>query len=105
MRSLMFKVNGQKIEKDPNCDFSGIVAGTKGYLKAKFTFTEEWNDCILVARFWKGSEEHAARIVKDECDIPPEALTGKAFKVSVIGKRGGYLIKTNRILIEQEVNR
>ena len=105
MRSLMFKVNAQKIVRDPECDFTGIVAGTKGYLKAKFIFTEEWNGCILVASFWKGSEEHAVRIVNNECDIPPEALTGATFKVSVTGKRRDFLIKTNRVLVVQEVNR
>lgn len=105
MRSLMFKVNGQKIEKDPACDFSGLVAGTEGYLKAKFTFSEEWNGCILVASFWKGGTEHAARIVNNECDIPSEALTGATFKVSAVGKRRGLLIKTNKVIVVQEVNR
>lgn len=104
MRSLMFKVNGQKIERDPKCDFSGIVAGTEGYLKAKFTFSEEWNDCILVASFWKGAE-YAVRIVNNECDIPSEALTGATFKVSVVGKRRGLFINTNKVTVVQEVNR
>jgi hypothetical protein len=101
----MFKVNGQQIEKDPNCDFSGLVAGTEGYLKAKFTFSEEWKDCVLVASFWRGINEHAALIKNNECEIPPEALKTTAFSVSVTGKRGGYKITTNRIFVRQEANR
>lgn len=105
MRSLMFKVNGQKITKDPECDFSGLVAGSEGYLEAKFTFSEEWNNCIVVARFWRGIKEHAVKIVNGKCDIPPEALTGATFKVSVVGKRRGFLINTNKITVVQEVCR
>lgn len=105
MRSLMFKVNAQKITKDPECNFEGIVAGTEGYLKAKFSFSEEWNDCIQVASFWRGKEEHAERIVNGECTIPTEALTGATFKVSVIGKRRDFLINTNKTLVVQEVCR
>lgn len=104
-RTLTFNINGQQIAKDPKCDFSGLVAGTVGYLKAKFTFSEEWNDCILVASFWRGNNEHAARIVNGECEIPSEALTGAIFKVSVTGKRGDYKITTNKVFVRQEVNR
>ena len=62
MRALKFNVNAQQIHKDPDCGFSNIVAGTKNYLKAHFTFSPEWQDCILVARFWRGGKEYAALI-------------------------------------------
>ena len=105
MRILEFIVNTQHIAKDPNCDFSNIVAGTKNYLKAHFTFSSEWQDCILVASFWRGGKEHAALIQDGFCDIPPEVLTGRTFHVSVIGQKDDYRITTNRILVRQEVSR
>lgn len=105
MRLLKFNVNTQVIQKDPNCDFDNIVAGTKDYLKAQFTFSPEWQDCILVASFWRGKQEHAALIRNGECMIPPEALVGPTFRVSVIGQRGNYQITTNSIVVRQEVSR
>ncbi len=38
MRILKFIVNKQKIRPDPTCDFSGLIKGTSGYLKASFSF-------------------------------------------------------------------
>lgn len=36
MRSLKFNVSGQIVSPDQSCDFTGLVPGTKGYLKAEF---------------------------------------------------------------------
>lgn len=105
MRVLNFNVNAQQIHKDPDCDFSNIVAGSKNYLTAHFTFSPEWQDCILVASFWRGGKEYAALIQDGVCDIPPEALVGRTFGLSVIGQREDYRIATNRIIVRQEVSR
>lgn len=106
MRLLVFNVSSQHIHKDPNCDFGHIVAGTKNYLRAKFTFSDEWTDCIKVASFWRGEKEEAVMLNKDgACDIPPEILTGATFRVSVTGQKNGYRITTNKILVRQEVSR
>lgn len=105
MRLLKFNVNAQTIEKDPDCDFDNIVAGTQGYLKAQFTFSPEWRDCILVASFWRGKSEHAVFIRNGECMIHPDALVGPTFRVSVTGQRGDYRITTNKVLVRQEVSR
>ena len=48
-RTLVFKINRQKIEKDG--DFSGLVKGTRGYLQASFSYTNEWNGCKKAAVF------------------------------------------------------
>ena len=103
MRTLKFLVNGQLIRYDPECDFSGIVSGTEGYLQAEFNFSEDWDDCIKIARFWRGNEEHAVFIENDKCDIPSEVLNNKTFRVSVIGKKEKFLITTNAALVRQEV--
>lgn len=105
MRLLKFNVNAQHILKDPNCDFTNIVAGTKGYLRAQFTFSPEWQDCVMVASFWRGQEEHAEFIINGECMIPEEALVGPTFRVSVVGQRGYYRITTDKVLVRQEVSR
>ena len=106
MRLLTFNVDSQSVHKDPNCDFSNIVAGTENYLRAKFTFSDEWRDCVKVASFWRGEKEHAVLINGDgTCEIPPEVLTGATFRVSVIGQKQGYRITTNKIIVRQEVSR
>lgn len=105
MRLLVFNVDSQRIQKDPNCDFSNIVAGTNNYLRAKFTFSDEWRDCVKAVSFWRGEKEYAVLLNNDECDIPPEALVGATFRVSVTGQRNGCFIPTNKILVRQEVSR
>jgi hypothetical protein len=106
MRLLTFNVESQCVHKDPNCDFTNIVAGTKNYLRAKFTFSDEWRDCVKVASFWRGEKEYAAVLNSDGiCDIPPEALIGATFRVSVIGQKQDYRITTNKIVVRQEVPR
>ena len=108
MRILEFNVAKQRITKKQDCDFSGLVAGSVGYLYAKFHFSEnEWNRCTdKIARFWIGEREYAKLLGADNtCVIPPEVLTGKRFEVSVIGAANGYKIETNKINVRQEVNR
>ena len=108
-RTLAFNVKQQRLMKRPNCDFSGIVSGSVGYLRVKFYFSpEEWNKCTLkVARFWLGDEEHSVKLDEtNSCDIPPEVLTGEVFEVSVLGaSTDTYRIETNTIKVKQEVAR
>ena len=106
MRLLTFNVDSQHICKDPNCDFTNIVAGTNSYLRAKFTFSDEWRDCVKVASFWRGEKEQAVLLNSDgTCDIPHQVLSGASFRVSVIGQKQNYRITTNRIVVRQEVFR
>lgn len=105
MRLLEFNVSSQCIHKDPNCDFNNLVAGTKNYLRAKFTFSDEWDGCTKAVSFWRGEKEHAVLLTGDTCDIPPEVLTGATFRVSVTGQHDDYLLTTNKILVRQEVSR
>lgn len=104
-RLLKFNVTGQRITKAPDCDFTDIVAGTSGYLKAKFEFSHEWDGCTKVAQFWRGDKECATLIENGECDIDPTILVGPTFRVSVIGQRTNFRITTNKTLIRQEVQK
>lgn len=102
MRTLRFLVQGQKIRPDPLCDFSGLVPGSQGYLKAEFIFDEHWAGCKKCASFFRmGGMEDAKPIVNNCCMIPDAVLDRKLFHVSVTGKRSGYVITTNRITVKQ----
>ena len=106
MRTLEFNVSKQRLTKKMGCDFSCLVAGSVGYLQAKFEFSEkEWSKCSTkIARFWIEEQEYAKCLDENNCcTIPPEALTGSKFGVSVIGAAPGYQIETNKIYVRQEV--
>lgn len=103
MRYLNFIIDGQIIKKDPDCDFSNIVPGTTGYLIARFTFSEEWNNTVKVAAFWRNGHECPPQILKDghSCVIPSEALTSRQFTISVLGKNEKIKLTTNKVEVVQ----
>lgn len=104
MRTLEFTVDCQKVRKKSDCDFSGIVAGSVGFLRAKFYFSQEWSDCKKAASFWVESQEHSVILDEnDSCTIPAEALSTERFEVSVTGAKRGYKITTNKTKVRQEV--
>ena len=105
MRTLEFDVKKQRIIKKRTCDFSGLVAGSIGYLKAKFIFSKDWKQCVAkFASFWVDEEEYAVKLDENNCCmIPPEALMKNKFKVSVIGANPPYQIGTNKTTVKQEV--
>lgn len=102
MRTLIFQVTAQKIEKDPDCDFSGIVAGTSGYLRAKFRFSPEWQGLVKVAIFYSPGEEYPVKLENDECTIPSEALKWRLWSVSVLGGKKGYRLPTGKVEVKQD---
>lgn len=107
MRTLKFIVEAQTIRQDPNCDFSGLVPGSEGYLKAEFTFSKDWSGCRKVAAFYSNlGREYEPQILNngDSCMIPSEALQRSIFKMQVIGKKDGYRICTNKLTVVQGVN-
>ena len=104
MRILKFEANGQKLKKESSCDFSGIVPGTSGYLKALFSFSAEWTGMVKVAEFRKltSDEPVSVPIINNECMVPVEVTGGNKWYVKVIGKRGGMIIPTNNCRVRQE---
>lgn len=104
MRTLRFIVDGQIITKDPNCDFEGLVPGTVGYLQAEFSFSPEWNGCAKVAAFYSPmGRELTPRILTDgkTCMIPADVTKLGTFQVGVIGQKGDFEIKTDKVLVKQ----
>lgn len=103
MRTLHFTVTGQTITRSAGCDFDGIVAGSRGYLFARFHFSADWDGCKKVAVFKCGGKEYPAPLVAGACEIPPEALTGPLVQVYVLGRRGGLEIPTGEVAFAQDV--
>lgn len=104
MRTLVFTVKNQIIQRDISCDFSGLVAGTTGYLRAKFSFSEDWNGCAKVAGFFlkDGTEFQPCVLDSDNsCFIPEEILKYHEFNVKLFGKKTNYTITTRPITIKQ----
>lgn len=108
IRILKFIVDGQIIKQNPNCDFTGLVPGTDGYLAAEFSFSPEWNGAIKVAEFWRGVKECPPQLLEDgeTCMIPAEALKGKKFALRIIGKsKDAPRIATGKIKVRQDGGR
>lgn len=106
-RILKFKVKKQQLTRDRSCDFSNIVAGSVGYLRARFYLSSEWDGCKKVASFWaeENGEEYAVFLDENNsCLIPTEALTNGYFYVRVTGAKAGYKLMTNKIGVKQEVH-
>lgn len=104
MRILQFVADGQRLKKKTDCDFSGLVAGSEGYLRAEFTFSDEWNDCKKAASFWVGDKEYAELLDdNNSCVIPADALVGSLFEVSVVGVKPKYKINSTKTKVRQEV--
>lgn len=105
MRTLKFIVDDQKITKDPNCDFSGLVPGSEGYLQAEFSFSPVWNGCTKVAAFYSAlGNEYPPRALPNgkSCIIPAEALKKRTFKVQIFGRKGEMTLTTNKVTIHQD---
>ena len=105
LRVLKFIVNGQILEKDPNCDFSGLVPGTFGYIQAEFSFSPEWNNVAKAAGFYSAmGKEYPAKVLEDgkTCMIPVEALAKKAFKIHIVGRTPNSYITTNKVEVLQD---
>ena len=104
MRTLKFIIEGQTIKQDPNCDFSGLVPGTSGYLMAEFSFSKEWKGLVKVAGFVSGDKEYEPKILENgkTCIIPAEVLERTIFSIYVIGKKDGLTLTTNKVIVSQK---
>ena len=97
MRVLEFIASEQRLQRDPLCDFSGIVAGSRGYLFARFRFSKEWSGCKKVAVFTCRGKEYPVGLKENMCEVPPEVLTGGPVQVYVLGARGACRIPTEPV--------
>ena len=103
MRVLEFIVDGQKLTKNPACNFENLVPGTEGYLQARFSFSSDWDGVVKAASFWRGDQECTPQLLRDGCTcmISADALKSKTFGVGIVGKKGTQVIFTNRVAVSQ----
>lgn len=105
MRVLEFIAGGQTLKRDPQCDFSGIAAGSRGHLVARFRFTKDWASFKKVAVFVHAGREYPVGLKDNMCEIPAEALGGSYVQVYIVGQRGDYRITTEKTAFAQTVRR
>lgn len=86
MRKLEFKIEGQVLKKDPDCDFSMIVRGSRGYLQCSFSFDENWNGCTKVVHFYTDDGKSTfIKLVGDTCMVPDDVLDNAVISLNAIG--------------------
>ncbi|MBE7032001.1 MAG: hypothetical protein E7401_03455 [Ruminococcaceae bacterium] len=77
---LEFKITNQTIERIDNFE---VVADSRNYLKAHFTFSDEWEGDIT-AIFGYGNEYYSVLLENGECIVPWEVIKPHGFSVSVV---------------------
>lgn len=102
MRVLQFLIRQQNVRKDPECDFSGLVSGSEGYLQARFLYSKEWDGCAVAAVFSSVDGAEAVPVVNGECAVPKKILKKKRWWVYVVGVKDNYRIATNKVEVMQE---
>ena len=91
---ITFEVGNQTIIRT---DRNKIVANSKNYLFADFSFSSDWDGVIKTAIFSKGKKSYSVILDKDNsCLVPWEVLEVGDFSVSVFG---GDLITTDSSII------
>lgn len=97
MRFLDFTISGQMLKRVPACDFTGIVAGSRGYLFARFHFSADWVGCKKVAVFICKGREYPVGLSNNRCEVPTDVLTGGPVQVYVVGQRDSLRITTDAV--------
>lgn len=90
---MKIKVVNQRLYLEP----PETAEGTREYLKAEFSFSEEW-DGMTKTDFFRGAdgENHSKLLEDDTCTVPAEALTAPGrVGVSVSGTLGETVITTD----------
>lgn len=104
MKTLPFKVNGQKLEKSDNESFESLIRGSTGYLKCSFTFDESWDGYTKAVEFLSTESPQYFFLNKDNTiDIPSNITSLPYFKVKLIGILGKESkFFTNAVLVKQK---
>ena len=89
---LKFKITNQTIERIDNFK---VVSDSRNYLKAVFSFSEEWIG-DKTAIFGHGGEFFSVLLEDDGCTVPWEVIKAPHFSVSVVC---GDRITTNAVSV------
>lgn len=102
MRTLEFTIRNQKLRKSSSSSFRNIIAGSKNYLKAHFTFDEGWVNLVPVAVFKTDTAEEYIKLKANECMIPNEVTDAPKFRIQVIGVNGNVKVLSSEVTVTQE---
>ena len=102
MRTLEFSVKSQKLRRASSSSFSNIVRGSKNFLKAIFSFSDEWASMNKVVLFSTDKCKEYVALRNNECMIPDKITESLVFKVRVIGVNGDQKVSTTELTIRQE---
>ena len=94
---LKFNVKNQIIART---DAFRVVADSRNYLTARFTFTEEWKGNII-AIFGNGEEYYNVVVSENTCIVPWEVIKPPFFTVSVFCSEES-LVTANIVTVEVE---
>ena len=89
---MKIKVVNQRLYLEP----PETAEGTREYLRAEFSFSEEWDGMTKTA-FFRGAGNTYSQLLKDDaCTVPAEALAAPGrVGVSVSGTLGETIITTD----------
>ena len=76
---LLFCVDKQHISR---VDKNNVVADSRNYLFAEFSFSEEWNSLIKTAVFRHGDKNYSVVLNNDFCIVPWEVISSGIVYVS-----------------------
>lgn len=98
---LEFEVNGQRLRIKGNLY---VVAESIDYLKARFSFSADWDGVIKTAIFKTADRKSVYHVILDEngiCTVPSEVIHAPMFRVSVFG---GSRITANEVEVLCDVS-
>lgn len=101
-REIKIYVDGQNIKLEQD---EAIVRGSKGYLKCRCVFSDEWKELkkILVFSSEYGfKQEYAEPVIDDLCRIPDEVTDGRRIYIKAVGRNGNVAITTRVCALNQE---
>lgn len=102
MRTLEFDVNATALSKSSNCDFSGLIKGSKKYLVCHFTFDNTWDGARRIVEFQTKEEDKFYELTDENaCYVPDDFAAENYFKVSIHGVKDKEQFETNKVLIRQ----
>lgn len=91
---ITFSIVNQTITRT---DQAAVVAGSRGYLYAAFSFSDDWHGLIKTAQFKRDDIVMDMLLVNDRCTVPRELLAKQGIiQVTVFG---GDLITVNQAAI------
>lgn len=102
MHTLQFEVNKQTLAKRDG--FERLVAGTKGYMRALFSFSSDWTiyrdrTAVFTSR---EAGEHRVDIKNNTCMVPDDIAACMSFKVYVEGvSHSGATMRSGRVTVIQ----